>query len=139
MTVTQNELSKDRFIQFPASDIEFERRFDERFSRMEEQFAIIASQIGKKSQGKGKKIQKPQPSTSAAAAASRLRSYMNEIGAVGSSRASSDLMTDDEDRPLRSRPLQNQLTTEKTIYIKKIECFLNNTPIDQGMLFRGCP
>ena len=136
MTVTQNELSKDRFIQFPASDIEFERRFDERFSRMEEQFAIIASQIGKKSQGKGKKIQKPQPSTSGAAA-SRLRSYMHEIGAVPSSRASSDLFTDDEDRPLRPRPSQNQLTIEKTIYIKKIECFLNNTPIDQGMLIQA--
>jgi len=134
VTVTQDEVRNDRFIQFPPNDIDFQRRLDERFSRMEEQFALIASQLGKKSQGKGKKIQKPQPSTSGAAA-SRLRSYMHEIGA--SSRASSDLFTDDEDRPLRPRPLQNQLTTEKTIYIKKIECFLNNTPIDQGMLIQS--
>ena len=133
MTVTQDETRNERFHQFPDSDADFEKRLDDRFSRIEEQFALIASQMGKKSQCKGKRLQKPQPSSSAAAS-SRLRSYMHDIAAASTSRASSDLFTDDDDRPLRPRPSQNQSATTKTIFIQKIDCFLNNTPIDQGML-----
>ena len=133
MTVSQNETRNDRFHQFPDSGVDFEKRLDERFSRIEEQFALIASQIGKKSQCKGKRLQKPQPSSSAAAA-SRLRSYMHDLTAASTSRASSEIFTEDEDRPLRPRSSQNQTSTTKTIFIQKIDCFINNTPIDQGML-----
>ena len=138
MTVTEKKEKKDdsRFREFTESDYDsyIAQKLDERFSRIEQQFARIEQQFDKKGKGrgKGKKNQHPQPSVSEARE-QRLRSYMNDIRACPST-SSSGLFTEDEDLPLR--PKRNQttpaLTTTKTVYIKKIDCQINNTSVDQG-------
>ncbi len=105
--------------------------------RMENIFAsCFEQQLNKRGNGKpkGKKIQVPQPSTSQAAN-ERMRSYLNDIRGTPSN-SSNSLFTDDEDLPLRPRRNQRQTaTTTKTVYIKKLDCQINNTSVDQGISF----
>ena len=142
MTVTETEKKKDdsRYREFSHSD-DYQKQMDERFARIEAQFSQIAQSLektvkgkGKTVKGKGKQVQNPQPSVSEACA-QRLRSYMNDIQGSRGSRGSSStgLMTEDEDLPLRPQRNQPKATT-KTVYIKKIDCQINNTSIDQGNL-----
>jgi hypothetical protein len=105
-------------------------------ARMEEKFLNCFSRqlnCRGKGRGKGKKIQDLQPSVSEAAS-QRMQSYLNDIRATPST-SSSGLFTDDEDLPLRPRRDQTTTrttTTTKTVYIKKIDCQINNNSIDQG-------
>lgn len=138
--VEQNQDS--RFREFTQSELEdyYEKKFHERMNemeaRMEEKFLnCFSTHLGRKGKGKGKgkKPQVPQPSVSEAAN-QRMASYLNDIRATPST-SSRSLFTDDEDLPLR--PRRNQTTTRtttttKTVYIKKIDCQINNTSIDQG-------
>jgi hypothetical protein len=104
-------------------------------ARMEEKFLnCFTRQLNTKGKGrgKGKNLQVPQPSVSEAAT-QRMTSYLNDIRATPST---SSMFTDDEDLPLR--PRRNQTTTRtttttKTVFIKKIDCQINNTSIDQGI------
>jgi hypothetical protein len=138
---------------------ERERRMEDRHQSMMESFAQLTNLLANQNvsnepkgrgrgRGKGKKIQSPQPDLDVAAQ-QRLRSYVRDIGAgedreaiagpeaiPGPSRGSraSSRFTEDEDRPLRMprvrEPPPTPVTASQTIYISKIECFLNNTPID---------
>ena len=109
---------------------------------MEEQFLFMQQQLAKKGTGKGKgkgkggkgkQVQQPQPSVSEACA-QRLQAYVNDIGAP-SSRSSTSLLTEDEDLPLRRRRNQAKTirATTKTVYIKRIDCQINNNSVDQGI------
>ena len=58
---------------------------------------------------------------------------MNDLRA-SSSTSSTGLLTEDDDMPLRPRKKQaTTFTTTKTVYIKKIDCQINNTSVDQGI------
>jgi hypothetical protein len=132
-----------------------EQMLEERCAKLEksfEQFQAFLSTVNeqknsKKGKGRGKKSkpeQDPKQSTSFEAnvqeeAQRRLREFMGlrssdvdvESGLSGSSLRQSrpfpsDLMTED-----RASVIGLSAKTKKTIYIKKIEMFLNQTPIDQ--------
>ncbi len=141
VTETLETDENTRFREFSNSECEsyyakmFEERMSEMESRMEQKFlSCFEQQFLKKNKGnvKGKKIQAPQPSCSQAAA-QRMTSYLNDIRS--SSTSTSSRFTEDEDAPLRPRRNQTRTrttTTTKTVYIKKLDCQINNTPIDQG-------
>ncbi len=128
-----------RYREFTQSELEdyYEKKFHERMNQMEQRFLdCFSTHIDRKGKGrgKGKKPQVPQPSVSEAAN-QRMASYLNDIRATPST-SSRSLFTDDEDLPLRPRRNQTiTATTTKTVYIKKIDCQINNTSIDQGTYY----
>ncbi len=140
MNESEDIETNSRFHEF-AQNEEYEKKIeakmDERFARLEARLGEIFGKNGKgRGKGKGKRVMSPQPSTSELGR-QRLKSYLKDIEGSRAS-TSSTLFTDDEDLPLRPKR-QRVRTTTKTVYIKKIDCLINNTSVDQGIyLFTLC-
>ncbi len=135
MTVNEiEEIEKrdSRFQEFSYNE-DYEKKIE---AKMDERFAQLEARLGeifgnnRKGRGKGKKVLSPQPSSSEAAC-ERLKAYVKDIQGSRAS-TSSSLFTDDEDLPLRPKRPRVRTTT-KTVYIKKIDCLINNTSVDQGI------